>query len=62
MTPKFEVGEKVRIHDGLSKGRHGVVLSVDEIAPLGVRMYTVDVIGHRVRTVREDYMTADTTQ
>lgn len=52
----YKTGDRVLVVEGLSAGRTGTLLAFKEVAELGMLMWRVDVDGHRVRTIRQDYL------
>lgn len=52
---RVQVGDQVRVFQGLSEGETGTVIAVGPISESGVRMWGVELDGHRARSIREDF-------
>lgn len=53
---KFQVGDWVRVEDGLSEGATGHIEGPAKVSEIGVPMWNVALTGLRTRTVREDFL------
>lgn len=56
MKPKFIEGDRVHVTGGLSNGMTGRIVGPSRLAETGVRMWIVDVEGHRHREIGEDWL------
>lgn len=56
MKPKFIEGDRVHVTGGLSNGMSGTIVGPSRLAEAGVRMWIVDVEGHRRRAIKEDWL------
>lgn len=53
---KFQVGDWVRVEDGLSEGATGHIVGPAKRSEIGVPMWKVVLAGLRTRIVREDFL------